>query len=1356
MTELFQNILTASFHGSIVILAVIVLRLLLKKTPKKFFCLLWLLAGIRLLMPFEIKSDLSLQPEPEPIVQQIVTYERYTAPSQAPAQPIPLETLPVVQAPASGETAVFPPAPTEIVSPVETVTIHPVSPRIPWNTLIPWLWLTVASLFLVYTFYAYWRLRLLVREAIRIDGGWECEHIETAFILGFIRPRIYIPMGLSKMVRKHILAHERTHLEKGDHWFKMVGFIALALHWFNPLVWVAYILLCKDIEMACDERVVQFMELQERKEYSAALLNCSTNKVHFAACPVAFGEVSVKTRIKSVLKYKKPGFWISLAGIIAIIFVAVCLVTSPVEHESDLPNTETARAQIHVTVRTVDEFLDAIAPDTRIILEAGTYNLTEASGYAQKTDSEYYSWSEMGDGHQLMLRGVENLTIQGSGKLVTTLSTDPRYANVLVLQNCKNVTLADFTAGHTDGMGECSGGVLNLENCTDISLNSLGLYGCGTVGLTTDLCANVTLTDSDIYECSSSAAVVDTSKDVTISGCRIYDIGRDDYGGYTFFELITSQRVVVEKCELSNSTLNCLMNSASTQVELRNNLFVGNRANQNAFSISGQMVTLDGNKFDGNTIRTWYSGYGNVALDANGDPLPEAKLKELYPSEPKIPTQDQLEIHVSTVDELIAAIGPNKDIVLEGELYDFSTATGYGTSSGDYYYWEDVYDGPGLVIRDVDNMTIRSSSGNVKNHTIAAIPRYADVLAFKACSNVTLSGFTAGHTKEPGSCAGGVIEFRDCDNMLVDNCGLYGCGILGVYAEYSKNIHVINSDIYECSQGGIQMRNTDFITITGNTFRDLGGDETSFISCSNINRDGQLLNPKDDLDTHISAAATEPAAVADEEDLANMGETITHFSYALFRGDEATMRLHLAKSYDIPIEIPEEIQGAMLAANQDLPADYASEMERQGYCTVAVNYTLPVGNEQIQTNMLLEMCREQGVWKVQYYTLDDTEIALLDKVLWNFVWAYFQQDLETMEFLLSDSYTGTVDTYFGNWGDVEWDDSNIVNIDNTFSNAELAKLDSYSIAIPFKANKDSDDYTYLNIALQRRTEKKQYADGRTDSDWEILDYGIDNAAPSSAGLMDLPGGIQVETIERENYTGTVMLIEDPSRVFLGTSTGGEDFSTDIPGKRINEMFDVYPDAVAAVNAGAFFDDGTASAAVGSYPLGLTISQGEHVWSQAQGISPGLEGFAGFNAKNELVVVDHNLTAEEATALDIRDGVGMGPALIIDMEIQPAAEENTGYNPRTAIGQKEDGTVILLCINGRVFNSLGATYADVANEMMALGAVNACLMQGGSATAMAYAPGGSQEPQLLTTISSMDGSTTLQPRRLPTYWMVAAK
>ena len=284
MERFLQNLLIASIHGSILIFAVLLLRLVLLKTPKKYICYLWLLAGIRLLLPIEIRSDLSLQPE-------------------------------------------------------FTLSFAKIS-SLKWAAVLPWVWAVIAACFAVYSLISYLRLKDQVRDAIRIRGGWESNKIETAFILGFIKPKIYIPMGMDSQSRQNILAHERTHLDKGDHWIKMIGFLALALHWFNPLVWVAYILLCKDIETACDERVIRFMELDERKAYSSALLRCSSRRAHFAASPVAFGEVSVKQRILSILKYKKPSFWLSLLGVLAFFFVAVCFLTSPPAAQTEVLSPE--------------------------------------------------------------------------------------------------------------------------------------------------------------------------------------------------------------------------------------------------------------------------------------------------------------------------------------------------------------------------------------------------------------------------------------------------------------------------------------------------------------------------------------------------------------------------------------------------------------------------------------------------------------------------------------------------------------------------------------------------------------------------------------------------------------------------------------------------------------------------------------------------------------------------------------------------------------------------------------------------------------------------------------------------------
>mgnify|MGYP000667719375 CR=1 FL=1 len=265
--EILPSLFTASVSGSIVILAVLILRLVLRGTPKKYISILWMVAGLRLLLPIPLQSKFSLQP--------------------------PAISLPNSEA--------------------------------PQKFLLP-LWAAIALVLVLVSLCSYIHLRRQVKNARKVRGGWECEGLDTAFVLGFLKPKIYIPAGVSENTRQQILAHERTHLDKGDHWIKLIGFLALVLHWFNPLVWIAYILLCKDIEMACDERVVRFMEVEERKSYSAALLSCSSRQFHFAASPVAFGEVNVKKRILSVLNYKKRieigkmlGFFVFLRDYLAFL-----------------------------------------------------------------------------------------------------------------------------------------------------------------------------------------------------------------------------------------------------------------------------------------------------------------------------------------------------------------------------------------------------------------------------------------------------------------------------------------------------------------------------------------------------------------------------------------------------------------------------------------------------------------------------------------------------------------------------------------------------------------------------------------------------------------------------------------------------------------------------------------------------------------------------------------------------------------------------------------------------------------------------------------------------------------------------
>lgn len=589
-------------------------------------------------------------------------------------------------------------------------------------------------------------------------------------------------------------------------------------------------------------------------------------------------------------KMKKSVIWTAVLIAVALILAAVYLI-GPVRENAPVATETTAAAEPMnaVRVKNADELLAAIAPDTEIILEVGTYILSEADNYGEFI-SEYCRWEERYDGYELTVSGVENLTLRGSGADVTVLETDPRYADVISLEYCDNVLLEDVTLGHTRDRGECGGGVINLLAVRNMTMNRLGIFGCGVVGVQADGCSGITVTDSDIYECSSSAVGLYGCKDVTIYGCRVYDIGEEAYGGYTFFDIQGSSGVFIENNRLSDSTLNNLLSVTFSNVLLKNNLFENNRPREAAFSGSNINITMEDNRFEGNTIRNWYS-YEPIAKDADGKILTEADLEALYRTQAEENHQPRQEIHVSSVDEFLAAIGPDTEIILDAAVYDLSTATGYGVSESDYYCWEDIFDGPGLVIRNVSNLTIRSNDGRHTEHTIEAVPRYADVLQFRACSDITVSGFTAGHTQEQGSCTGGVLEFCDSDRITVDNCGLFGCGILGVQADNCSNVVVQNSTIYECSQGGIEMHNVDGIVIEGTSFRDIGGRYVIRLNnCKNAMVDG--------MEVLLKEAGTYEASTVEQEKTFALQAAVNDFANSYLYNDREYLQIYLAAGYE--------------------------------------------------------------------------------------------------------------------------------------------------------------------------------------------------------------------------------------------------------------------------------------------------------------------------------------------------------------------------------------------------------------------------------------------------------------------------
>lgn len=311
MAEIFQKALNMSIAAGWLILAVIALRLLLRRAPKRFRLLLWAVVGLRLALPWSIESALSLIPSAQTLPEGIM-----------------LERAPVLDTGISSLNGAINPGFTAAFTPELGASANPLQVLLP---IAAALWMLGAAAMLLWALVSWLRLRKRVREAVRLEENvYECE-IASPFVLGLFRPRIYLPFSLENGERELVLAHERAHITAGDHIIKPLGWLLLAAHWYNPLVWLAYALFCRDIELACDERVVRGLSLSDRADYSQALLDLSRPRGGVRACPLAFGESSVKGRVKSVLCYKKPAFWLVLLAVVVCVGAAVCFLTDPKE-----------------------------------------------------------------------------------------------------------------------------------------------------------------------------------------------------------------------------------------------------------------------------------------------------------------------------------------------------------------------------------------------------------------------------------------------------------------------------------------------------------------------------------------------------------------------------------------------------------------------------------------------------------------------------------------------------------------------------------------------------------------------------------------------------------------------------------------------------------------------------------------------------------------------------------------------------------------------------------------------------------------------------------------------------------------
>lgn len=354
MQQLFLKVLNLSIWAGWIVLGVLILRLLLKKMPKWLHCLLWLMVAIRLVIPDSIESPVSVIPSKETVPETIVTDSEPEIHSgllvlNFYVNPILQENLAPEQGDDTDKTGQgngksesvlqnelldnSVDSKKDISNFLSLVKLKEETPIGKIVSIASVVWIFGMILMSVYSVVCYFRLRYRVRMAVRLrDNIWQSEEVDSSFVLGLIKPRIYLPYHMDEISMQYIIAHEQAHIKRRDHWVKPFAFLLLTIYWFHPLLWVAYIFLCRDIEFACDEKVIRSYGTEERKVYSKVLLVSSVNRKLITTCPVAFGGIGVKERVKNVMYYKKPAFYAVIIAVFVCVVAGICLLTAPKEN----------------------------------------------------------------------------------------------------------------------------------------------------------------------------------------------------------------------------------------------------------------------------------------------------------------------------------------------------------------------------------------------------------------------------------------------------------------------------------------------------------------------------------------------------------------------------------------------------------------------------------------------------------------------------------------------------------------------------------------------------------------------------------------------------------------------------------------------------------------------------------------------------------------------------------------------------------------------------------------------------------------------------------------------------------------
>lgn len=907
MNPLLQLVLSLSLGGSLLALLVLGLKWLLgNKLPSAFYYCAWLLVLLRLVLPLPGLVDLGGSGE---AAAPVAAVSDRTAGGIPYVGQLPIAGNPVPEysgysaAPSPENTQAAPVVPEEPVQETVDTAARPGLTKLllaafgmvlsQGKALLQsgdiWLWLWAAGALTTLLWYivGYRRFSRALRRSLCRADLFECRvfrqmgaperlrlcrsaAVGTPMLLGLWRPVLVLPdRDCSENMLKNIFRHELTHYRRGDLVFKWFAVLVSAVHWFNPLVHMARRELDRACEMSCDERLLRQMDRAGKQSYGETLLSLASGGAlprHLVATTFATEKRNLKERLEQIMTYRKMSkvtLALLLAAAVLLGGCAAAVGPSPSPEPAANP-TETAAPEAsaptpapeakEVTVANVDELLSAIGSYTNITLLEGTYNLAEASDYGQNRENAPYHWQEVydageGAAYELTVSGVDSMTLLAEGEV--TLSAVPRYADVLILDDCEDICLAGLTIGHTEAPGQCTGGVVNLNRVDGIILSQCKLFGCGTVGVEAGYCEDIQVVESEIYDCSYSAAQLSACEDVLFNNCKIHD----STGYSPLFRFSASAGCAVINSQITDNQSPMLLECSYSDVT-----FAGNTVSENDFSgrglfcLQGNAATVEGCQFTNNR-GDWYSMEGTVtAVDGSGKELQDNDFAAMTlqsvdaweakkPDPATIPTVSQGEdglVHVSTVDEFLAAIASDTDVYLEDGIYDLSTASNYGIRGGENYIWYDTYvDGPQLVISGVENFSI--TGGGADKVSVLAVPRYAEVLAFENCENISLKNFTAGHSQAPGGCIGGVVYFDESSDLHMEGCSLFGCGVWGITLNDCENMTVKNTEIYDCSSGDLNFTDCENILLENCDIHD-NGMNRNISNCRNVTLDGSPIH----------------------------------------------------------------------------------------------------------------------------------------------------------------------------------------------------------------------------------------------------------------------------------------------------------------------------------------------------------------------------------------------------------------------------------------------------------------------------------------------------------------------------------